>query len=157
MALEFAGHNCRLVLWDLNSNGNEETARMARTTGATVKTYQVDVSDRDLVYSTASQVRKTKEQVLSTASQVRKTKEQLYSTASQVRKTKEQLYSTTSQVRKTKEQLYSTTSQVRKSKEQLYSTTSQIRKTKKQVSHSEDVPTRWTCPTGIRYTLPSSR
>ena len=72
MALEFAGHNCRLVLWDLNSNGNEETARLARATGATVKTYQVDVSDRDLVYSTASQVRKTKEQVLFAASQVRK-------------------------------------------------------------------------------------
>ena len=59
MALEFAAHNCRLALWDVNSSGNQETARVARATGATVKTYTVDVSDREQVYSTASKVRGT--------------------------------------------------------------------------------------------------
>ncbi|KAK7502846.1 hypothetical protein BaRGS_00005795 [Batillaria attramentaria] len=47
LALEFASHSCRVILWDVNTSGNEETARLARKSGATVRCYTVDVSDRE--------------------------------------------------------------------------------------------------------------
>eukprot|EP00916_Digyalum_oweni_P022052 GHVL01036596.1.p1 GENE.GHVL01036596.1~~GHVL01036596.1.p1 ORF type:complete len:310 (-),score=3.65 GHVL01036596.1:155-1084(-) len=56
LALEFATHNCRLALWDVNSSGNQETALLAKGMGATVRTYTVDVSYREQVYSAASKV-----------------------------------------------------------------------------------------------------
>lgn len=57
VALEFADRHCRLVLWDINDQGNQETARIATIKyGATVRTFHVDVADRDQVYSAASQV-----------------------------------------------------------------------------------------------------
>ncbi|KAL8580178.1 hypothetical protein ACOMHN_059151 [Nucella lapillus] len=56
LALEFSPLNCRLVLWDVNEEGNRETARLVRDMGAVVKTYRVDVSDRQQVYKAATQV-----------------------------------------------------------------------------------------------------
>lgn len=56
LALEFASNSCRVVLWDVNTRGNEETARLARKMGATVRCYTVDVSDREQVYAAAKQV-----------------------------------------------------------------------------------------------------
>lgn len=59
MALEFARLGARLVLWDINEEGNNETARMVRDMhGARAYTYTCDCSDREEVYRVASQVTK---------------------------------------------------------------------------------------------------
>ncbi|KAL7850937.1 hypothetical protein AOLI_G00212930 [Acnodon oligacanthus] len=58
LAVEFASMDVTLVLWDLNSEGLKETARMAKEKGATrVHYYQVDCSDRAEVYRVADQVK----------------------------------------------------------------------------------------------------
>ena len=56
MALEFARLKCRLVLWDVNQSGNEETLSMCKEYGVTVKAYKLDLSDRDDVYKVANKV-----------------------------------------------------------------------------------------------------
>ena len=58
MALRFAALGCNLVLWDINSEGNEETASQARELGVTVHTYTVDLSNREEIYKVAIQVSK---------------------------------------------------------------------------------------------------
>ncbi len=45
-----------LVLWDLNRQGNEETAQMIREAGGKVQCYTVDVSKNETVKQAASQV-----------------------------------------------------------------------------------------------------
>ncbi|CAC5380581.1 unnamed protein product [Mytilus coruscus] len=60
IALRFARLGCRLVLWDVNEKGNEETAKQIKALGSYVKTYKIDLSDRDAIYSVAA---KTKEEV----------------------------------------------------------------------------------------------
>ncbi|CAG2218637.1 SDR16C5 [Mytilus edulis] len=59
IALRFARLGCRLVLWDVNDKGNEETAKQIKALGAYVKTYKIDLSNRDDIYSVAA---KTKEE-----------------------------------------------------------------------------------------------
>ncbi len=57
MALEFARLGARLVLWDINEDGNKETARMIKEAqGARAYTYTCDCSDREDVYRIANQV-----------------------------------------------------------------------------------------------------
>ena len=56
MAVKFANLGARLVLWDIDTNGNTETARQVKATGATVRAYTVDLSNREAVYATADQV-----------------------------------------------------------------------------------------------------
>lgn len=57
MALEFARLDARLVLWDINEDGNKETARMIKENlGARAYTYTCDCSDREEVYRVANQV-----------------------------------------------------------------------------------------------------
>ena len=56
MAEQFARLGCRLVLWDINSDGNEETAAKLRQENVQVHTYTCDVSNCDSVYSTAKKV-----------------------------------------------------------------------------------------------------
>lgn len=46
----------RLVLWDINQAGNEETAEQVKAIGATARTYTVDLSSREAIYKTAQQV-----------------------------------------------------------------------------------------------------
>ncbi|VDK72862.1 unnamed protein product, partial [Anisakis simplex] len=48
----------RLVLWDMNETGVEETAKMCREFGAECYAYVVDVSNREMVYKTADLVKK---------------------------------------------------------------------------------------------------
>ncbi|XP_062844036.1 short chain dehydrogenase/reductase family 16C, member 5a [Trichomycterus rosablanca] len=58
MALEFAGMDVRLVLWDINPEGVKETARAVKERGArSVHCYRADCSDRDEVYRVAEQVK----------------------------------------------------------------------------------------------------
>ncbi|KFO71165.1 Retinol dehydrogenase 10, partial [Cuculus canorus] len=68
-ALEFARRRALLVLWDINTQSNEETAGMVRNIyremdeaaprgNLQVYTYTCDVSKREHVYATAERVRK---------------------------------------------------------------------------------------------------
>ncbi|NXH83882.1 DHB11 dehydrogenase, partial [Edolisoma coerulescens] len=55
-ALEFAKRQSRLVLWDINKHGVEETAAECQKLGATVQTFVVDCSKREDIYSAADKV-----------------------------------------------------------------------------------------------------
>jgi NAD(P)-dependent dehydrogenase (short-subunit alcohol dehydrogenase family) len=56
ISLRFAKLGCRLVLWDVNEKGNEETAKLIKAIGAYVKSYTVDLSKREDIYNTAQKV-----------------------------------------------------------------------------------------------------
>ena len=55
---------CRLILWDINEAGNNETRDMIIETGSEAYTYTVDVSNRHQVYATADKVRKMVKRIL---------------------------------------------------------------------------------------------
>ena len=55
-SLELSREGCVLVLWDINSAGNEETREMIERAGGTASTYTVDVSDRSALEETAELV-----------------------------------------------------------------------------------------------------
>lgn len=58
MAQEFAAYNTVLVLWDINQEGMKETARLAKSNGASrVHYYICDCSDKNEVYRVADQVK----------------------------------------------------------------------------------------------------
>ena len=56
MSLRFAQLGCRLVLWDVNKSGNEETASQCRKFGATTKCYEINLCNREDIYKVADQV-----------------------------------------------------------------------------------------------------
>ena len=56
IAVRFARLGCRLVLWDINEQGNEETAKQIKSLGAYVKCYKVDLSSREAIYDVAKKV-----------------------------------------------------------------------------------------------------
>ncbi|CAB1354022.1 unnamed protein product [Coregonus sp. 'balchen'] len=56
-ALEFTKHGAEVVLWDIDANNNEETARLVREAGGKAYPYRVDVTNRVEVYRTADNVR----------------------------------------------------------------------------------------------------
>ncbi|GMS94359.1 hypothetical protein PENTCL1PPCAC_16534, partial [Pristionchus entomophagus] len=58
MALEFAKHGCDIVLWDVNTAGNDETKKMLGSSGARVWSYTVDLSDRKDIAAKADLVKK---------------------------------------------------------------------------------------------------
>ncbi|XP_002732320.1 17-beta-hydroxysteroid dehydrogenase 13-like [Saccoglossus kowalevskii] len=58
LALEFAKVGAKLVLWDINQEGNEETAAEIRTIGVSVNTYTVDVTQKDEIYNAAAKVQR---------------------------------------------------------------------------------------------------
>ncbi|XP_078396591.1 epidermal retinol dehydrogenase 2-like [Cetorhinus maximus] len=59
VALEFARRHATLVLWDINEEGNKESARQARESGASrVYTYTCDCSKRTSVYEVADEVKR---------------------------------------------------------------------------------------------------
>ncbi|XP_062964551.1 estradiol 17-beta-dehydrogenase 11 [Cynocephalus volans] len=57
-AYEFAKLKCKLVLWDINKHGIEETAAECRKLGAKAHTFVVDCSNREDIYSSAKKVKK---------------------------------------------------------------------------------------------------
>ncbi|XP_014266734.3 epidermal retinol dehydrogenase 2 isoform X1 [Maylandia zebra] len=59
MAQEFAAYSTVLVLWDINQEGMKETARLAKSNGASrVHYYICDCSDKNEVYRVADQVKR---------------------------------------------------------------------------------------------------
>ena len=56
MSIEFAKRGCTVVLWDINREGNEETAEQARRWGVSAYTYVCDLSKRDAIYKCAEKV-----------------------------------------------------------------------------------------------------
>ncbi|XP_017567925.1 epidermal retinol dehydrogenase 2 [Pygocentrus nattereri] len=59
MALEFARLGARVVLWDINEEGNRETATLIRETyGTRAHCYTCDCSHREEVYRVADQVKR---------------------------------------------------------------------------------------------------
>ena len=60
LAERFSKLKCRLVLWDMNEAGINETATICKKYGASVKTYVIDLCDRQAVYETANKVSYTR-------------------------------------------------------------------------------------------------
>jgi len=56
MAERFAGLGCDLILWDINSSANNETADICKKLGAKVATYNCDISKKQAIYATAKKV-----------------------------------------------------------------------------------------------------
>lgn len=56
-AYEFAKLGSKLVLWDINKHGIEETAAECRKLGASVHTFVVDCSKREDIYNSAKKVK----------------------------------------------------------------------------------------------------
>lgn len=57
-AQEFTKHGAEVVLWDINTSSNEQTAKLVREKGGKAYTYTVDVTDRQEVYRNAELVRR---------------------------------------------------------------------------------------------------
>ncbi|KAI2535098.1 HSD17B11 isoform 3 [Pan troglodytes] len=57
-AYEFAKLKSKLVLWDINKHGLEETAAKCKGLGAKVHTFVVDCSNREDIYSSAKKTTK---------------------------------------------------------------------------------------------------
>ncbi|XP_074806669.1 estradiol 17-beta-dehydrogenase 11 isoform X2 [Natator depressus] len=57
-AYEFANRQSRLVLWDINKHGIEETAAECRRLGAAAHAFVVDCSKREEIYSAAEKTTK---------------------------------------------------------------------------------------------------
>jgi len=56
LAYRFARLGCKLVLWDINTEANEETAAGVRDLGAQVDCYMCNLGKRENVYEIANQV-----------------------------------------------------------------------------------------------------
>lgn len=56
LSTEFSALGATLILWDINEEANEETAKTIRSKGGKCYTYTVDVGNHDDVYSTAQKV-----------------------------------------------------------------------------------------------------
>ena len=52
----FAKLGCELVLWDVNKEGNDQTAAQVKRLGVKVQAYEVDLSKREDVYKVADMV-----------------------------------------------------------------------------------------------------
>lgn len=57
LSVRFARLGARLVLWDIDKNGNEETARLIKAAGGQAWTFQCNVADSKAVYETAAKVK----------------------------------------------------------------------------------------------------
>ncbi|XP_075545994.1 epidermal retinol dehydrogenase 2 isoform X1 [Dermacentor variabilis] len=57
LSLRFAQRGARLVLWDIDRAGNEETARLIREAGGKAWPYVCNVAESKTVYETAARVR----------------------------------------------------------------------------------------------------
>ncbi|CAG0896854.1 unnamed protein product, partial [Darwinula stevensoni] len=56
MCLRFSRLECKVVTWDVDAEGNEETVNMIRSEGGTAHAYQVDLCNREEIYETAKRV-----------------------------------------------------------------------------------------------------
>jgi len=58
MAIKFAAQGAKIVCWDINKEGIDETVKTIKGNGGTAYAYVCNVADRNTVYSVADQVRK---------------------------------------------------------------------------------------------------
>ncbi|GIY31556.1 hypothetical protein CEXT_580671 [Caerostris extrusa] len=58
VALRFARHGARIVVWDLNLAGAQETAKLVRDQGGEAFAFRCDVSQPEAVYEAAEKVKK---------------------------------------------------------------------------------------------------
>ncbi|XP_046362491.2 epidermal retinol dehydrogenase 2-like [Haliotis rufescens] len=58
LSIRFARRGCRLILWDVNTQGMAETAEMLRKLGSVPIAYTVDLSKKEQIYDTAEQVKR---------------------------------------------------------------------------------------------------
>ena len=56
LSIRFARRGCRLVLWDINTQGMAETADILGKLGCVPSVYTVDLSKKDQIYDAAEQV-----------------------------------------------------------------------------------------------------
>ncbi|XP_068955216.1 17-beta-hydroxysteroid dehydrogenase 13 isoform X1 [Petaurus breviceps papuanus] len=56
-AYEFAKHKSKLVLWDINKHGVEETAAECRKLGATAHAFVVDCSEKEEIYTMVDKIK----------------------------------------------------------------------------------------------------
>lgn len=59
LSVRFAKLGARLVLWDIDRNGNEETARLIKAAGGDAWAFTCNVADSKTVYETAAKVKET--------------------------------------------------------------------------------------------------
>ncbi|CAN7998932.1 unnamed protein product [Ixodes hexagonus] len=59
LAVRFSKLGARLVLWDIDRNGNEETARLIKAAGGDACAFTCNVADSKTVYETAAKVKDT--------------------------------------------------------------------------------------------------
>jgi all-trans-retinol dehydrogenase (NAD+) len=57
LALGFAKRGAVVVIWDINKSGLEDTVQLVKAINGTIFSYLVDITDKNLVYETASKVR----------------------------------------------------------------------------------------------------
>jgi len=57
MALKMAKLGAVVVTWDVNTKGNEETAKMIKNNGGTAYAYTVDLCSREKIYEAAKQLK----------------------------------------------------------------------------------------------------
>ncbi|GBM19596.1 Epidermal retinol dehydrogenase 2, partial [Araneus ventricosus] len=57
IALRFAKHGARIVVWDLNLSGAQETMKMVRDQGGEAFAFRCDVSQPQAVYDAAARVK----------------------------------------------------------------------------------------------------
>jgi len=58
MAIEFGKLGCRVILWDVNTKGNEETKKQLDDLGVQAHAYTVDLSDRKAINKVAEDVKR---------------------------------------------------------------------------------------------------
>ena len=56
MAVKFARLGATVVIWDINKDGNEETAQEIRKFGGRIFSYVCDLSNREQIYEVAEKV-----------------------------------------------------------------------------------------------------
>jgi len=58
LAIRLAKRGVRIVTWDVNQSGNEETSRLVREVGGEAHAYACDISNREEVYKVADRVKR---------------------------------------------------------------------------------------------------
>lgn len=57
LAVRFSALGCRVIIWDVNEKGNEETVDIVKKHSGECYSYTCDVTKKDMVYATAQKVK----------------------------------------------------------------------------------------------------
>nr|XP_022916266.1 estradiol 17-beta-dehydrogenase 11 [Onthophagus taurus] len=58
LSIKLSKLGAKIVIWDVNEKGMEETVKMVKSNGGTIHHYKVDITKREEVYKVAEQVKK---------------------------------------------------------------------------------------------------